>query len=63
MIRFCLMFFWFWIAFVSGGTGGVIMMEGELWREHRRFAIHILRDFGLGKNLMQERVIASHDIR
>ena len=60
------MFFWLWIiAFVSGGTGGVIMMEGELWREHRRFAIHILRDFGLGKNLMQERVIAfsTHDIR
>ena len=46
------------LVFVSGGIGGVIMMEGELWREHRRFATHILRDLGLGKNLMQERVIA-----
>ena len=32
------------------------MMEGELWLEHKRFALHTLRDFGLGKNLMQERV-------
>jgi hypothetical protein len=30
------------------------MTEGELWREHRRFAIHVLRDLGLGKNVMQE---------
>lgn len=27
-----------------------------MWREQRRFALQVLRDFGLGKNLMQERV-------
>ena len=40
-----------------GGYNGVIQTDGPLWREHRRFALHVLRDFGLGKNLMQERIL------
>lgn len=36
--------------------GGVVFTEGDLWREHRRFALHVLRDFGLSNDLMQERV-------
>ncbi|KAH7718337.1 CBN-CYP-33C9 protein [Aphelenchoides avenae] len=43
---------------MKGGMSGVIFAEGELWRDQRRFALHVLRDFGLGKGLMQERVIA-----
>lgn len=39
-----------------GGTFGVIFTEGDHWREQRRFTLHILREFGLGKNLMQEKV-------
>uniref|UniRef100_A0AC34QCK5 Cytochrome P450 n=1 Tax=Panagrolaimus sp. JU765 TaxID=591449 RepID=A0AC34QCK5_9BILA len=39
------------------GRNGVIFTEGQLWREHRRFAIQVLKDFGLGKNLMQERIL------
>ncbi|KAI6174478.1 Cytochrome P450-33C9 [Aphelenchoides bicaudatus] len=39
-----------------GGHLGVIFTDGALWREQRRFALQILRDFGLGKNLMQQRV-------
>jgi cytochrome P450 len=39
------------------GNNGIIMTEGPVWREHRRFALHVLRNFGLGKNLMQERVL------
>lgn len=39
------------------GNYGVIHTEGDLWQEHRRFALHFLRDFGLGKNIMEERVI------
>ncbi|KAI1702517.1 cytochrome p450 domain-containing protein [Ditylenchus destructor] len=36
---------------------GVGFTQGDLWKEQRRFALHVLRDFGVGKNLMQERVI------
>uniref|UniRef100_A0AC34F9A3 Cytochrome P450 n=1 Tax=Panagrolaimus sp. ES5 TaxID=591445 RepID=A0AC34F9A3_9BILA len=36
------------------GIGGI---DGPLWREQRRFALQILRNFGLGRNLMQERVL------
>uniref|UniRef100_A0AC34GNW9 Cytochrome P450 n=1 Tax=Panagrolaimus sp. ES5 TaxID=591445 RepID=A0AC34GNW9_9BILA len=39
------------------GRNGLIFTDGPLWREHRRFALHVLRDFGMGKNLMQERVL------
>ncbi|KAH7706767.1 CYP-33D3 protein [Aphelenchoides avenae] len=37
--------------------GGVIFTQGDLWREHRRFSLQVLRDFGLSKGLMQERVL------
>lgn len=36
---------------------GVINSNGDIWREQRRTAISILRDFGMGKNLMEELVI------
>uniref|UniRef100_A0AC34FKM9 Cytochrome P450 n=1 Tax=Panagrolaimus sp. ES5 TaxID=591445 RepID=A0AC34FKM9_9BILA len=42
---------------IRNGNYGIIMTEGDVWREHRRFALHVLRNFGLGKNLMQERVL------
>lgn len=37
--------------------GGVIFTQGELWREHRRFTLQVLRNLGLSKDLMQERVL------
>ncbi|VDO78507.1 unnamed protein product, partial [Haemonchus placei] len=43
-------------------NGGVIFSQGENWREQRRASLHILRDFGMGKNLMEEQVLLSaHD--
>ncbi|GMS81080.1 hypothetical protein PENTCL1PPCAC_3255, partial [Pristionchus entomophagus] len=35
---------------------GVINSNGNSWRENRRQSISILRDFGMGKNLMEEKV-------
>uniref|UniRef100_A0AC34PX29 Cytochrome P450 n=1 Tax=Panagrolaimus sp. JU765 TaxID=591449 RepID=A0AC34PX29_9BILA len=47
--------------FIRKGYCGVAFTDGPLWRDQRRFALRVLRDFGLGKNLMQERVLAVVD--
>ncbi|KAH7668031.1 Protein CYP-14A3, partial [Aphelenchoides avenae] len=36
-------------------NGGVFPSEGENWRHQRRLALSILRDMGMGKDLMEER--------
>lgn len=36
---------------------GIVLADyGPCWREHRRFALTTLRNFGLGKNSMEERI-------
>ncbi|VDM76150.1 unnamed protein product [Strongylus vulgaris] len=37
-------------------NGGIIFSEGDNWKEQRRTSLHILRDFGMGKNSMEEQV-------
>ncbi|PIO63444.1 hypothetical protein TELCIR_14954 [Teladorsagia circumcincta] len=46
-------------VFQNVENGGVIFSQGENWREQRRASLHILRDFGMGKNLMEEQVLLS----
>ena len=43
-------------ARLRGGNGslGLIISEGEEWKEQRRFAIRHLRDFGFGKSSMED---------
>ncbi|CAJ0952883.1 unnamed protein product, partial [Mesorhabditis belari] len=41
-----------------GGEYGVVESSGDNWREMRRFTLHTLRDFGMGKNLMEEKVMS-----
>lgn len=41
----------------SGGHNGVVQIQGEKWREQRRFSLQVLRDFGLGKSLMEEKIL------
>uniref|UniRef100_A0AC35EZ35 Cytochrome P450 n=1 Tax=Panagrolaimus sp. PS1159 TaxID=55785 RepID=A0AC35EZ35_9BILA len=50
---------------IKGGYAGIVFTDGPLWKEQRRFAIKVLKEFGLGRNLMQERVLdeVSHFIK
>uniref|UniRef100_A0A914VFG1 Cytochrome P450 n=1 Tax=Plectus sambesii TaxID=2011161 RepID=A0A914VFG1_9BILA len=45
--------------FQSMDNGGVIFSEKESWKEQRRFAVHTLRDFGMGRNCMEEKILNS----
>uniref|UniRef100_A0A915CUP6 Cytochrome P450 n=1 Tax=Ditylenchus dipsaci TaxID=166011 RepID=A0A915CUP6_9BILA len=46
---------------VRGGNYGVITTAGDLWRDQRRFAIHVFRDFGLGKGEMEQMILKEVD--
>lgn len=41
----------------GGANNGVVQVDGEKWREQRRFALHVLRDFGVGKSLMETAIL------
>nr|pir hypothetical protein F41B5.3 - Caenorhabditis elegans [Caenorhabditis elegans] len=42
---------------LRGGMYGIVESNGHMWSTHRRFALSTLRDFGLGKDLMQEKIL------
>lgn len=42
-----------------GGRLGIINNDGDYWREHRRFAMMALKDLGLGKSVMEERITSN----
>ncbi|CAB3398703.1 unnamed protein product [Caenorhabditis bovis] len=47
-------------AYLREGRG-IIGSSGVFWQEHRRFALHTLRNFGLGRNIMEERILEELD--
>ncbi|GMS87026.1 hypothetical protein PENTCL1PPCAC_9201, partial [Pristionchus entomophagus] len=44
---------------MTTANGGVAFSDGDSWREQRRTALAILRDFGMGKNVMEAQVKSS----
>ncbi|WKY04127.1 hypothetical protein Q1695_005251 [Nippostrongylus brasiliensis] len=48
---------------VGRGGKGLLMSNGELWLEQRRFALQVLRNLGVSKNLMEERIMDEFNLR
>ncbi|KAK2156661.1 hypothetical protein LSH36_208g04096 [Paralvinella palmiformis] len=46
----------FTIKIITGGYG-IVSTEGEFCREQRRYALHILRDFGVGRSKLEGRML------
>uniref|UniRef100_A0A914XEW4 Cytochrome P450 n=1 Tax=Plectus sambesii TaxID=2011161 RepID=A0A914XEW4_9BILA len=44
---------------VSKGNYGMVLSEGNEWKEQRRFALHVLRNFGFGRSLMEDKIMSS----
>ncbi|GAV03023.1 hypothetical protein RvY_13512 [Ramazzottius varieornatus] len=42
---------------LNGNSHGIIMAEGQHWREHRRFTLQTMRDLGMGRAGMQQKII------
>ncbi|VDO30284.1 unnamed protein product [Haemonchus placei] len=40
-----------------GGANGVVQIDGPKWREQRRFSLHVLRDFGVGRAQMESKIM------
>ena len=35
---------------------GIVSSDGDMWREQRRFSLEVLRDFGMGKSILEDKI-------
>ena len=42
-----------------GKNSGVLNASGPTWKEQRRFVVNTLRDFGMGRNAMESKIVNS----
>ncbi|VDP07597.1 unnamed protein product [Heligmosomoides polygyrus] len=47
---------------LSRNGRGIMGSNGSQWLEQRRFALHTLRNFGIGRNLIEERIMYEFEI-
>uniref|UniRef100_A0A1I8GVQ1 Cytochrome P450 n=1 Tax=Macrostomum lignano TaxID=282301 RepID=A0A1I8GVQ1_9PLAT len=40
-----------------GETGGLVFIDGPVWRDYRRFTLRTLRDFGFGKSFTEASIL------
>ncbi|VDN60218.1 unnamed protein product [Dracunculus medinensis] len=38
------------------GANGIVQVDGDKWREQRRFALSVLRDYGVGRAFIEEKI-------
>ncbi|MCP9261732.1 hypothetical protein DINM_005064 [Dirofilaria immitis] len=43
--------------FFMGGANGIIQIDGDKWKQQRRFVLRILRDFGVGRILIEQQIM------
>uniref|UniRef100_A0AC35TKY6 PPM-type phosphatase domain-containing protein n=1 Tax=Rhabditophanes sp. KR3021 TaxID=114890 RepID=A0AC35TKY6_9BILA len=50
-----------WVNYITDtfmeGFNGIVQIHGDKWREQRRFSLHVLRDFGVGRAEIEKRVM------
>ncbi|CAI4229435.1 unnamed protein product [Auanema sp. JU1783] len=47
---------------MRGGSYGIIDTNGDKWRIHRRFALHVLRDLGVGGNIAEQHILFETEV-
>uniref|UniRef100_A0A915PIV8 Cytochrome P450 n=1 Tax=Setaria digitata TaxID=48799 RepID=A0A915PIV8_9BILA len=48
--------------FFMGGANGIIQIDGDKWKQQRRFALRVLRDFGVGRTLIEQQIMTEVEV-